>query len=57
MMGKIKEGIIILGNESKGISHGLLKLATIQLTIPKKGKAESLNVGVAVGVVLSNITI
>ena len=48
---KIKEGIIIFGNESKGISADILKLATVKLTIPKKGKAESLNAAVAVGVV------
>jgi len=51
-MKKIKEGIIIFGNESKGISPELLKLANVKLTIPKKGKAESLNVAVAVGVVV-----
>lgn len=49
---KIKEGIIIFGNESKGISPDLLELATVILTIPRKGKAESLNAAVAVGVVL-----
>lgn len=49
---KIKEGIIIFGNESKGISPGILQLATVKLTIPKKGKAESLNAAVAAGVVL-----
>ena len=54
-MNKIKEGIIIFGNESKGISAELLKLATSRITIPKKGKAESLNVAVAVGIVLSKI--
>jgi RNA methyltransferase, TrmH family len=52
MMNKIKEGIIIFGNESKGISSELLELATSRITIPKKGKAESLNVAVAVGVVV-----
>ncbi len=60
-MNKIKEGIIIFGNESKGISPALLNLANIKITIPKKvrlndsfgqGKAESLNVAVAVGVVV-----
>ena len=51
-MKKISEGIIIFGNESKGISPELLKLVNVKLTIPKKGKAESLNVAVAVGVVL-----
>jgi RNA methyltransferase, TrmH family len=49
---KIKEGIIIFGNESKGISPGILELATVKITIPKKGKAESLNAAVAAGVVL-----
>ncbi len=52
---KINEGIIIIGNESKGISDELLKLANIKITIPKKGKAESLNAAVAVGVVLGNL--
>jgi RNA methyltransferase, TrmH family len=49
---KIQEGIIIFGNESKGISADILKLATVKLTIPKKGKAESLNAAVAAGVML-----
>ena len=49
---KIKEGIIIFGNESKGISADLLQLANVKITIPKKGKAESLNAAVAAGVVM-----
>ena len=53
---KIKEGIIIIGNESKGISEEILKLADVKITIPKKGKAESLNAAVAAGVVLSYCT-
>jgi len=52
---KIKEGIIIFGNESKGISPDILQLATVKITIPKKGKAESLNAAVAAGVVLGRI--
>ena len=55
-MEKIKEGIIIFGNESKGISLELLNLANVKITIPKKGKAESLNVAVAAGIILSHIT-
>jgi TrmH family RNA methyltransferase len=51
-MKKLKEGIIIIGNESKGINAEILKLANVKLTIPKKGKAESLNAAVAVGVLL-----
>ena len=52
---KIKEGIIVFGNESKGISPGILELATVKLTIPRKGKAESLNAAVAAGIILSNV--
>ena len=54
-MKKIKEGIIVFGNESKGISPGLLNMSTVKITIPKKGKAESLNVAVATGIILSHI--
>ena len=47
-MEKINEGIIVIGNESKGINAEILKLANVQITIPGKGKAESLNAAVGV---------
>ena len=50
--GQIKEGIIIIGNESKGISDELLALADEKITIAKKGNAESLNAAVAAGIIL-----
>ncbi len=53
---KIKEGVIIIGNESKGVSPGLLELANVKLTIKRKGKAESLNAAVATGILLSHLT-
>ncbi len=49
---KIQEGIIIFGNESRGISADILQLTKAKLSIPRKGKAESLNAAVAAGVVL-----
>jgi len=55
-MEKIKEGIIVIGNESKGIHQEMLKLANVQITIPGKGKAESLNAAVATGIILSHLT-
>ncbi len=55
-MEKIKEGIIIIGNESKGISNEIINLATRKITISKKGNAESLNAAVAAGIILSHIT-
>ena len=50
-----KEGIILIGNESKGIHEYILKLCSDQITIPKLGKAESLNAAVACGIILSQI--
>ena len=55
VMQKIKEGIIVIGNESKGISNDVLKLISKKITIPQKGKAESLNAAVATGIILSHL--
>ena len=55
LMKKITTGIIIIGNESKGISPSLLNLADHKITIPKKGLAESLNAAVATGIILSHL--
>ena len=54
-MEKIKEGIILIGNESKGIHSDLLKLAFKKITIPRFGHAESLNAAVATGIILSHV--
>ena len=45
--------MILLGNEGKGISPELFPLLKNPLTIPGKGQAESLNVGIACGILLS----
>jgi TrmH family RNA methyltransferase len=55
-MKKITGGIILVGNEARGISPQLLDMANKKITIPKKGKAESLNVAIATGIVLSHLT-
>lgn len=44
------EGIILIGNESKGLPADLLQYATQLVTIPKKGGAESLNAAVSAGI-------
>ncbi len=51
----IKEGIILIGNESKGISDALLQMVNEKITIPKIGEAESLNAAVATGIILSHL--
>jgi len=55
-MGKLSEGIIIIGNESKGIREEILNNVNDLITIPGKGKAESLNAAVATGIILSHLT-
>jgi RNA methyltransferase, TrmH family len=55
-LSKIKEGIIIIGNEGKGINEELLSLAKENITIPKMGEAESLNAAVATGIILSHVS-
>ncbi|RYY18244.1 MAG: RNA methyltransferase, partial [Chitinophagaceae bacterium] len=48
-------GILVIGNESKGISPEVMALATDRITIPRRGKAESLNAAVAAGIILSHL--
>lgn len=50
------EGIIVMGNESNGISDAVAKLVTEKIAIPRFGKlqeTESLNVATAAGIILS----
>jgi TrmH family RNA methyltransferase len=54
-MSAVKEGLIIIGNESKGIHEEILAIANEKITIPRKGNAESLNAAVATGIILSHL--
>jgi TrmH family RNA methyltransferase len=47
-------GILVMGNESNGISKEIEKLITKKITIPAYGKAESLNVAIATAIILDN---
>jgi TrmH family RNA methyltransferase len=51
----LTEAVIVIGNESKGISESLLVLADEKITISRYGKAESLNAAVATGIILSHV--
>jgi RNA methyltransferase, TrmH family len=53
--GKVAKGILLIGNESRGLSPELIKRATEQVTIPRIGEAESLNAAVATGIILSHL--
>jgi RNA methyltransferase, TrmH family len=54
-MHPLQEGVIVIGNESKGIRPALLEQCKQRITIPRTGHAESLNAAVAAGIILSRI--
>lgn len=51
-----KEYCLVIGNESKGISDEMSDKIDLEIKIPGKGKAESLNASVATGIMLFNLT-
>lgn len=46
---------IIMGNEGQGVAQELLELTDKNLYIPIKGKAESLNVAIAAGIIMFSL--
>ncbi len=54
-MDRISEGVVIIGNESKGIADEIMKMVDKKITIPRIGGAESLNAAVATGIILSHL--
>ncbi len=49
-----KNGILVMGNESNGITSEIEKVIKQKITIPNFGKAESLNVAIATAIILDN---
>jgi TrmH family RNA methyltransferase len=47
--------MFIFGNEAHGVSPGIMREADGRVSIPKFGKAESLNVAIACGVILGTL--
>jgi TrmH family RNA methyltransferase len=52
---KFDKAILLIGNEGKGVSPNLLEKAGHKISIPARGKAESLNAAVATAVVVDNL--
>ena len=50
-----KDMFLVLGNEGSGISEEVLPLITHPVTIPGKGKTESLNVAVSTAIFCSEL--
>lgn len=51
-----ERNVLVLGNESEGVKREIVKMADGTLSIPKRGKGESLNVAVAAGILLAEMT-
>jgi len=47
-----RKSILVFGNEAHGVSSEIVNMADEVVTIPKLGKAESLNVAIAAGIVI-----
>jgi TrmH family RNA methyltransferase len=50
------KGLLVIGSEGKGIRENILELITHPVTIPKIGDAESLNAGIAAGIIVAQLT-
>ena len=51
-----QKGLLVIGSEGKGIRENILDLITHPVTIPKIGDAESLNAGIAAGIIVAQLT-
>ncbi len=51
----VKEAVLVIGNEGKGIRESIQPYITYPVTIPRTGGAESLNAAVAAGIIVSHI--
>jgi len=47
--------VLVMGSEAEGISPSLIKHIQTFITIPKRGAGESLNVGVAASIIISQL--
>lgn len=51
----VNSGVLVIGNESRGIRPDVMQHVTQKITIERTGAAESLNAAVATGIILSHI--
>lgn len=54
-MKPVSDAVIVIGSEGRGLSAEVLRLVTFNVTIPRVGKAESLNAAVAASIVCDNL--
>jgi len=51
----LRDAVIVIGSEGRGLSPAVAALITRRVTIPRYGAAESLNAGVAAAIVCDNL--
>jgi len=51
-----QQGLLVIGSEGKGIRENIIDFVTHPVTIPKTGGAESLNAGIAAGIIVAQLT-
>ncbi|MBV8253864.1 MAG: RNA methyltransferase [Chitinophaga sp.] len=54
---RLTEGILLIGNEGRGLSDEVIAASTHKITIPRVGGAESLNAAVATGIICGRLLI
>ena len=52
---RFEEAVLLIGNESKGLSDDLISKSHHLISIPKRGQAESLNAAVATGILCAHL--
>jgi TrmH family RNA methyltransferase len=48
--------ILLMGSEQKGLNYALMNACSSMVSIPMLGKSDSLNLAVATGIILYEIT-
>lgn len=51
-----QQGLVVLGNEGKGISEEVANVVSSSITIPRVGAAESLNVSISAAIICAEIS-
>jgi TrmH family RNA methyltransferase len=51
----VEHGVIVIGSEGRGLSSAVAARVTQRVTIPRLGRAESLNAAVAAGIVCAHL--
>lgn len=51
----VRDAVIVIGSEGRGLSPAVQKLVTQRVTIPRYGHAESLNAAIAAAIVCDNL--